>query len=124
MAPQIYIPVVCEMARAILLIAMGLLALYGCAVGITRLTRWMWMPRKLKRITVVPLRGHIENIEQILHGTTAEMLSEQGGGEVFLLDLGVDEDTRRLIDCLQSHGGYSPVGTWEELEQRLQLPEE
>ncbi len=112
------------MVRAVLMVVIGILALYGCATGLTRLTRWMWMPRKLRRLTVVPLSGHVENIEQILHCTTAEMLSEQGGGEVFLLDNGMDDDTKRLMACLQSRGGYSPVVTFEELQRQLQSPSE
>ena len=60
----------------------------------------------------------------ILHSTTAQMLSEEDGGEVYLLDNGVDEETSRLIDRLRRCGNYSPVGTWEELEQRLQSPTE
>ncbi len=107
------------MLRIIVWAVIGLLALYGCTEGLCRLTRAMWMPRNLRRILVVPLTGHKENMEQIMHMTTSRMLIDQGASEVMLIDVGLDEFSRRLAEELSKRSGYCPVHKPEELETTL-----
>ena len=89
------------MGEQILLTIVLFLAIFGCAELIRLLALRILSPsRGAKEILVIPVAGHLENIEYIIR--SAAVRRNWGrcakNRPVLLLDAGMDEETRRLAE--------------------------
>lgn len=86
-----------------------LLALWGF-VDIIRLIERTFLSRRAKQINIViiPLTGHVENLEQIVRSAISEQTwSKTESTEIILLDNGLDEETRKLCRILCAEGSVA-----------------
>lgn len=76
-----------------------LLAVYGCA----QLVRWVALrlltpPKGINGIWIVPLFGHREDAEYLIRSaSTYRRWNGRFGSEMCLLDIGMDDETARLV---------------------------
>ena len=101
-----------------------LLAIYGTVELLLRFSRWLWMPKRLRFVTVVPLSEEIIQPEQTVHRTTEEMLRDRSGGPVFFVDMGLSEERCALHERLARTGEYAEVISWENLHEKLHFMQE
>lgn len=109
------------MGREIGGIILCLLAVYGAAELIIRLSRRLWLPKGLTVAAVIPLSSRDERLELTLHRTTEEMLRERGYSDVFFVDTGLTPSARELVRCLSETEEYSTVISPEKLCEKLQF---
>ncbi len=94
------------MGEELLLVAVLLLALYGCTSLIGRLTDWMFRrtrPQKTVRLTV---SGHREDLEFAVRAARHD-LRRRHGGTLVLVDAGMDAPTRELAERLCRETGIT-----------------
>ena len=85
---------VAETVGAVLVL---LLAMYGCVQGIRWVVMRLLWPAKSPGVWVLPLSGHCEEVEYHLRRVAAgRRWNALPGGEVYLLDMGADEETAAL----------------------------
>lgn len=85
------------MGEGIMLIAVLLLALYGCAELISRMAARILRPaEEFAGIRVIPVGGHRTDMEYIVRSAAAQC--KCAGCRVLLLDTGMDEETRRIAE--------------------------
>lgn len=86
-----------EMGEGIMLIAVLLLALYGCAELISRMAARILKPKEeFAGIRVIPVSGHRTDMEYIVRSAAAQC--KCAGGRALLLDTGMDEETRKIAE--------------------------
>ncbi len=109
------------MGEHILLTAVLLLALFGCAELIRRLVLRVMAPSKgAGGILVIPISGHREDIEYVVRFAAVRRNWVRGteNRPILILDAGMDKETRQLAEaaCIEVKGVdlYTP----EDLIQR------
>lgn len=111
------------MGENILLVAVLLLALYGC----TQLIRWLVLrilvpPARDKGVRILPLSGHRDDLEYLVR---AAVVQRRWAGPLFrperlvLLDTGLDVESRRVAELLCRDAG---VELWDLDDLRRQFP--
>ena len=98
-----------------------LLAVYGTVELLVRFSRWLWLPKRLHYIAVVPLGPDGQQPEQTLHRTTEELLRDRGCAQVCFVDVGLPPEMRALCDKLAQTGEYAAVISWDKLHEKLQF---
>ena len=98
-----------DMGENILLVAVLLLALYGC----TQLIRWLVLrlltpPARDKGVRILPLNGHRDDLEYLVR---AAVVQRRWAGpllkpeRLILLDTGLDEESRQVAELLCRDAG-------------------
>ena len=91
------------MGETILLIAVLLLALYGCVELIRGVvTRWLAPQSGEAGIWVIPVSGHRSDIEYVVRSAAVECrwTEKRKVRRIWLLDMGLDRETRQLAEKL------------------------
>lgn len=91
------------MGETVLLVAVLLLALYGCVELTRELVTRMMAPRTGESgIWVIPVSGHRADIEYVIRSATVECrwAEKRRIRRVWLLDMGLDAETRRIAEKL------------------------
>lgn len=86
----------------ILLIA----ALYGFAQAWLHLAQIWLMPKEKRICLFLPLEGHVENVEE--HIRAAQWMAKRQNMRLLVVDVGTDEETRRIAQTLLHYG----CGEW------------
>lgn len=76
-----------------------LLAVWGLVDLVRRVEEYLLNCREKRyHITVIPLQGHVENVEYIVRSAVSEVTAKSHciSGEVVLVDNGVDNETMAL----------------------------
>ena len=113
-----------DMGENILLVAVLLLALYGC----TQLIRWLVLrlltpPARDKGVRILPLNGHRDDLEYLVR---AAVVQRRWAGpllkpeRLILLDTGLDEESRQVAELLCRDAG---VELWDLDALLEQFPE-
>jgi hypothetical protein len=91
------------MGETVTAVCMLGLAMYGCVQLIFRLVRLLLLsPRDCGGMWLVPLAGHREDAEYLVRSLAMRRQAD-GLPAVYVLDAGLDEETRRLVQsaCTQ-----------------------
>ena len=109
-----------DMGENILLVAVLLLALYGC----TQLIRWLVLrlltpPARDKGVRILPLNGHRDDLEYpvVQRRWAGPLLKPE---RLILLDTGLDEESRQVAELLCRDAG---VELWDLDALLEQFPE-
>lgn len=85
-----------------------LLAVYGCAQLVRAIAlRLLAAPKGINGIWIVPLFGHREDVEYLIRSaSTYRRWNGHFGSEMCLLDVGMDDETARLVRrlCIEKTG--------------------
>ncbi|MEG1869682.1 MAG: hypothetical protein RR205_02410 [Oscillospiraceae bacterium] len=112
------------MIAIIVYTTMGILMILGLTHILGQISKWLWRPNYLpKTVTIIPLKGEIENLEQLVRFCRANIKWEgnhHSSGEIILLDIGLDAATLESCIRLCNEGKEISFCTEESLQGFLQ----
>lgn len=103
----------------ILIFSVVFLALIGVVEVLRALLLVLFPPKKcVNYLLVVPLSGHIEDVEYILRNAAmrARLIGGTGYSSLIVMDCGLDEETRGICDTVCRDSGYLLVSSCEEFK--------
>lgn len=91
------------MLKAILLGAILILALIGTMEIISLCLHKFWRKSiKITTLSVIPLSGHIDNIEYILSAVKSELCwLKNSSSKLIVLNLGIDDECEKIIEKIE-----------------------
>ena len=107
------------LADTIVLIAVLLLSLYGCV----ELIRWLALrilrpPKEYSGVLVLPISGHCPDVEYLVRTAASQSRwAVNMTDRIFLLDAGMDEETRALAEDICAKCEYVEIGSTKEIEK-------
>ena len=70
---------------------------------------------------IIPLKGHVENAELILRGALTNFkYQEPDYAKIFVIDLGISEETRKICKLIESNASSVVLCKQEEMERLVQ----
>ena len=104
-----------EIAQGVALGIVLIAALYGFAQAWRGIAGAWLMPKEKRLCLFLPLDGHVENVEE--HIRAAQWMAKRQTMRLLVVDVGADEETRRIAKTLLKYGG----GEWIEEESETGL---
>ncbi len=109
------------MLEVILNIFVLCLAVVGL-IDVFRVISLFFCERKNATITLIPICGHVEDIEMVLRNamSSSHWMSNKGEQRIICLDLGVDEETRDICEIFHEEHDLIEFYSLEEFNEVMQ----
>ena len=91
-------------------------------IEIFRAISLFFLDRKNSSITLIPVCGHVEDIEMVLRNamSSAQWMGIRGAQRIICLDLGVDEETRDICEVFRDEYELVELYSLEEFSAVMQ----
>ena len=109
------------MLEVVLSVFVLCLAVIGL-IEIFRAVSLFFLDKKNSTITLIPICGHVEDIEMVLRNamSSAQWLGNKGAQRIICLDLGVDEETRDICEIFRDEYELVELYSLEEFSAVMQ----
>ena len=109
------------MLEVVLSVFVLCLAVVGL-IEIFRAVSLFFLDRKNSSITLIPVCGHVEDIEMVLRNamSSAQWMGSRGAQRIICLDLGVDEETRDICEVFRDEYELIELYSLEEFSEVMQ----
>lgn len=109
------------MGLYVLLVLLIILAIVGVSEICRHIICCITQEKGGEFVTVVPIKGHCEQAEQLLRGAAAKLkwLANGKQQQIICLDCGMDKETRDICELVCRDYGFIKIKTKEELAQMI-----